>query len=284
MDVGEDKSSHPNILTAFFKPEKNTERVQVLDYIPDKNWILYKKMLEEDEVTDFNETFILLDQNSYKIIWSLTNKGFLPSDYNDIGLSFRGNYIIISSPGRFTVINILNNQSHSITTGDESDHYSNHASMTKDENAIIQRCDFTSMHVFDTKTFNCVDSLELDELLPFSYSSTLLGDKCILNYVRLIDRLQSSYLYYLTKSLWLKNKDISCQLIRINIKDRVSCKYKENEKILYYDDKVGHKWNCINAEFLGYTPDLQYIAIIKDGFRGATECQLLEINSGICNV
>ena len=42
LDVGEDKSSHPNILTAFFRPEKNTERVQVLDYIPDKNWIYYK--------------------------------------------------------------------------------------------------------------------------------------------------------------------------------------------------------------------------------------------------
>lgn len=130
LDVGEDKSSHPNILTAFFRPGKNKESVQVLDYIPDKNWILYKKMVEDEE-TDFNETFILLDQNSYKIIWSLTNKGFRPSDYNDIELSFRGNYIIISSPGRFTVINILNNQSHSITTGDESDHYSNHVSMTK---------------------------------------------------------------------------------------------------------------------------------------------------------
>ena len=281
LDVGEDKLSHPNILTAFFRPEKNKESVQVLDYIPDKNWILYKKMVEDEE-TDFNETFILLDQNSYKIIWSLINKGFRPSDYNDIGLSFRGNYIIISSPGRFTVINILNNQSHSITTGDESDHYSNHASMTKNENAIIQWCDFTSMHVFDTKTFNCVDSLESDESLPTSHSSTLLGDKCILNFVRWIDGLESSYLYYLTKSFWLKNKDISSQLIRINIKDRVSSKYKENEKNLYYNDKVGHKWDCINAEFLGYTPDLQYIAIIKDGFRGATECQLLEVNSGIC--
>lgn len=281
LDVGEDKSSHPNILTAFFRPEKNIEMVQVLDYIPDKKWILYKKMIEDGE-TDFNETFILLDQNSYKIIWSLANKGFLPSYYNDIGLSFRGNYIIISSPGRFTVIDILNNQSHSITTGDESDHYSNHASMTKDENAIIQRCDFTSMHVYDTKTFNCVDSLESDELLPFSYSSTLLGDKCIFNFVRWIDGLESSYLYYLTKSLWLKNKDLSSQLIRININDRVSHKYKGNEKILYYDDKIGHKWDCINAEFLGYTPDLQYIAIIKDGFRGVRECQLLEINSGIC--
>lgn len=176
----------------------------------------------------------------------------------------------------------MNNQSHSITTGDESDHYSNHASMTKDENAIIQRCDFTSMHVFDTKTFNCVDSLESDELLPFSYSSTLLGDKCILNFVRWIDCLESSYLYYLTQNLWLKNKDISSQLIRINIKNRVSIKYKENEKILCYDDQIGHKWECINAEFLGYTPDLQYIAIIKDGFRGARECQLLETNSGIC--
>lgn len=282
LDVGEDKLSHPNILTAFFRPEKNIEMVQVLDYIPDKKWILYKKMVEEDEETDFNETFILLDQNSYKIIWSLTNKGFLPSYYNDIGLSFRGNYIIISSPGRFTVIDILNNQSHSITTGDESDHYSNHASMTKDENAIIQRCDFTSIHVFDTKTFNCVDSLESNELLPFSYSSTLLGDKCIFNFVRWIDGLESSYLYYLTKSLWLKNKDISSQLIRININDRVSRKYKDNEIHLSYDDKIGHKWDCINAEFLGYTPDLQYIAIIKDGFRGVRECQLLEINSGIC--
>lgn len=281
LDIGKNKSSHPNILTAFFRPEKNIERVQVLDYIPDKNWILYKRMVEEDEDA-FNETFSLLDQNSYKIIWSLTNKGFLPSDYNDIRLSFRGNYIIISCPGRFTVINILNNQSHSITTGDESDHYSNHASMTKDENAIIQRCDFTSMHVFDTKTFNCVDSLESDELLPFSYSSTLLGDKCILNFVRWIDCLESSYLYYLTQNLWLKNKDISSQLIRINIKNRVSIKYKENEKILCYDDQIGHKWECINAEFLGYTPDLQYIAIIKDGFRGARECQLLETNSGIC--
>lgn len=282
LDVGEDKSSHPNILTAFFRPEKNIEMVQVLDYIPDKKWILYKKMVEDDEETDFNETFILLDQNSYKIIWSLTNKGFLPNYYNDIGLSFRGNYIIISSPGRFTVIDILNNQSHSITTGDESDHYSNHASMTKDENAIIQRCDFTSMHVFDTKTFNCVDSLESDELLTYSYSSTLLGDKCILNFVRWIDCLKSSYLYYLTQNLWLKNKDISSQLIRINFNDRVSNKYKENEKILCYDDQIGHKWECINAEFLGYTPDLQYIAIIKDGFRGARECQLLETNSGIC--
>ena len=281
LDVGEDKSSHPNILTAFFRPGKNKESVQVLDYIPDKNWILYKKMVEDEE-TDFNETFILLDQNSYKIIWSLTNKGFRPSDYNDIGLSFRGNYIIISSPGRFTVINILNNQSHSITTGDESEHYSNHASMTKNENAIIQRCDFTSMHIFDTKTFNCVDSLESDESLPTSHSSTLLGDKCILNFVRWIDGLESSYLYYLTKSLWLKNKDISSQLIRININNRVSSKYKENKKILYYDDKIGHKWDCINAEFLGYTPDLQYIAIITDGLRGVRECQLLEINSGIC--
>lgn len=281
LDVGEDKSSHPNILTAFFRPGKNKESVQVLDYIPDKNWILYKKMVEDEE-TDFNETFILLDQNSYKIIWSLTNKGFRPSDYNDIELSFRGNYIIISSPGRFTVINILNNQSHSITTGDESDHYSNHVSMTKNENAIIQRCDFTSMHIFDTKTFNCVDSLESDESLPTSHSSTLLGDKCILNFVRWIDGLESSYLYYLTKSLWLKNKDISSQLIRININNRVSSKYKENKKILYYDDKIGHKWDCINAEFLGYTPDLQYIAIITDGLRGVRECQLLEVNSGIC--
>lgn len=280
LAVDEDKSSRPNILTTFFRPEKNIERVQVLDYIPDKNWILYKKMVEED--TDFNETFILLDQNSCKIIWSLTNKGLFPSDYNDIGLSFRGNYIIISSPGRFTVVNTMNNQSHSITTGDESDHYSNRASMTKDENAIIQMCDFTSMHVFETKTFNCVDSLVSDELLPISHSSTLLGDKCILNYVRWIDRFKSSYLYYLTKSLWVKNKDISSQLIRININDRVSSKYNEYDNILCYDDKVGHKWECINAEFLGYTPDLQYIAIIKDGFRGATECQLLEINSGIC--
>lgn len=281
LDVGEDKLSHPNILTAFFRPGKNKESVQVLDYIPDKNWILYKKMVEDEE-TDFNETFILLDQNSYKIIWSLTNKGFRPSDYNDIGLSFRGNYIIISSPGRFTVINILNNQSHSITTGDESDHYSNHASMTKNENAIIQRCDFTSMHIFDTKTFNCVDSLESDESLPTSHSSTLLGDKYILNFVRCIDGLEFSYLYYLTKSLWLKNKDISSQLIRININNRVSSKYNENKKFLYYDDKIGHKWDCINADFLGYTPDLQYIAIITDGFRGVRECQLLEINSGIC--
>ena len=281
LDVGEDKLSHPNILTAFFRPGKNKESVQVLDYIPDKNWILYKKMVEDEE-TDFNETFILLDQNSYKIIWSLTNKGFRPSDYNDIGLSFRGNYIIISSPGRFTVINILNNQSHSITTGDESDHYSNHVSMTKNENAIIQRCDFTSMHIFDTKTFNCVDSLESDESLPTSHSSTLLGDKCILNFVRCIDGLEFSYLYYLTKSLWLKNKDISSQLIRININNRVSSKYNENKKFLYYDDKIGHKWDCINADFLGYTPDLQYIAIITDGFRGVRECQLLEINSGIC--
>lgn len=281
LDVGEDKLSHPNILTAFFRPGKNKESVQVLDYIPDKNWILYKKMVEDEE-TDFNETFILLDQNSYKIIWSLTNKGFRPSDYNDIGLSFRGNYITISSPGRFTVINILNNQSHSITTGDESDHYSNHASMTKNENAIIQWCDFTSMHIFDSKTFNCVDSLESDESLPTSHSSTLLGDKCILNFVRWIDGVESSYLYSLTKSFWLKNKDISSQLIRININNRVSSKYKENEKILYYDDKIGHKWDCINAEFLGYTPDLQYIAIITDGFRGVRECQLLEINSGIC--
>ena len=282
LDIGKNKSSHPNILTAFFRPEKNIERVQVLDYIPDKNWILYKRMVEEDDEDAFNETFSLLDQNSYKIIWSLTNKGFLPSDYNDIGLSFRGNYIIISSPGRFTIVNTLNNQRHSITTGGDSDHYSNHASMTKDENAIIQRCDFTSMHVFDTKTFNCVDSLESDELLTYSYSSTLLGDKCILNFVRWIDCLKSSYLYYLTQNLWLKNKDISSQLIRINFNDRVSNKYKENEKILCYDDQIGHKWECINAEFLGYTPDLQYIAIIKDGFRGARECQLLETNSGIC--
>ena len=281
LDVGEDKLSHPNILTAFFRPGKNKESVQVLDYIPDKNWILYKKMVEDEE-TELNEAFILLDQHSNKIIWSLTNKGFLPSDYNDIGLSFRGNYIIISSPGRFTVINILNNQSHSITTGDESDHYSNHASMTKNENAIIQRCDFTSMHIFDTKTFNCVDSLESDESLPTSHSSTLLGDKCILNFVRCIDGLEFSYLYYLTKSLWLKNKDISSQLIRININNRVSSKYNENKKFLYYDDKIGHKWDCINADFLGYTPDLQYIAIITDGFRGVRECQLLEINSGIC--
>ena len=80
----------------------------------------------------------------------------------------------------------------------------------------------------------------------------------------------------------MKNKDISSQLIRININNRVSSKYNEYNNILCYDDKVGHKWECINAEFLGYTPDLQYIAIIKDGFRGATECQLLEINSGIC--
>ena len=28
--------------------------------------------------------------------------------------------------------------------------------------------------------------------------------------------------------------------------------------------------------------DRQYIAIITDGFRGVRECQLLEINSGIC--
>ena len=282
LDVGEDKSSHPNILTAFFKPEKNIEGVQILDYIPDRNLILYKKMTEVDEETDFNETFSLLDQNNYKIIWSLTNKGFIPNEHNDIRLSFRGNYIIISSRGRFTVINTLNKQSHSITTGEDSDHYSNYARMTKDENAIIQMCDFTSMHVFDTKTFNCVDSLESNELLPFSYSSTQLGDKCIFNFVRWIDGLESSYLYYLTKSLWLKNKDISSQLIRININDRVSRKYKDNEILLSYDDKIGHKWDCINAEFLGYTPDLQYIAIIKDGFRGVRECQLLEINSGIC--
>lgn len=281
LDVGNDKSSHPNILTAFFKPEKNIEGVQILDYIPDRNLILYKKMTEDEE-TDFNETFSLLDQNNYKIIWSLTNKGFIPNEHNDIRLSFRGNYIIISSRGRFTVINTLNKQSHSITTGEDSDHYSNYARMTKDENAIIQMCDFTSMHVFDTKKFNCVDSLESDELLPFSHSSTLFGDKCILNYVRWTDRVQSSYLYYLTKTLWLKNKDISSQLIRINIDNRVFSKYKEYDNILCYDDKIGHKWECINAKFLGYTPDLQYIAIIKDGFRGATECQLLEINSGIC--
>lgn len=43
LDVGKDKSSHPNILTTFFKPGKNIEGVQVLDYITDKNLILYKK-------------------------------------------------------------------------------------------------------------------------------------------------------------------------------------------------------------------------------------------------
>lgn len=283
LDIGEQKNSFPNVLTQFFKPEQAKKDVQVLDYLPNRNWILYKQKQNGEPKYDFVDTYVLLDINKGKVVWKLTDKYCTPSDINEVMLSAKGNYIVISRWGSFEVINISNNHSRTIATGEDSDHYSNCAVMSMDESKIFQYSYFTDVaHIYDVKTLSCVDSLKNYPLNITSISFDELNTKYIANCFHWMDLVATPYLRFTTKTFQLNAKDISAQLVRNNINNRIGTKPNDTHNTLCYSDGLGHEWECINADFVGYTPDLQYVAIKKYGFRGAIECQMLETCSGIC--
>lgn len=68
--IDEDTESTPqiNALTQYFKPESQTANVQVLDYLPHRNWVLYKKHLNRAADEDINASYILWDRSSHKIL------------------------------------------------------------------------------------------------------------------------------------------------------------------------------------------------------------------------
>lgn len=275
------QTCNPNVLTSFFRPENTTADIQVLDYLPQKNWILYRKKMPVGECDEFYVSYTLLDIKLNQILWKISEEYFLPSNYNDVRLSYNGNYIIVSHPGSIDIISMLDNSKRTIMTGEYSEHYSNLGSITKDEKYIFQRCVFTDACVYDVETLSRVDSIPTDQLFPYALSFSTLGTKCIINNSHWTDMTNLSYLYFLTDDFDLNIKDISSRLVRKNINNRIVVK-KDGDYALCYNDNQGHKWECVNAEFIGYTPDFQYVAICKNGFRGSMECQLLDVNSGIC--
>ena len=197
-------------------------------------------------------------------------------------LSYNGNYIVISHPGSIEIVNTQNNQTKKINTEEGSGHYSNRAIMTKDEKLLYQYCDFTASHIYDVNTMLCIDSLPNYPLLPYSFSFTRKGKQYISNNLHTLDLTKTSYLYHLTTDFLVEDTDISKELVRTNIENRITYKLNSNYNVLCYNDGLGNKWESYNAEFLDYTPNLQYIVIVKNGFRGAMEYQILETNSGVC--
>lgn len=276
------QTCNPNVLTSFFRPENTTADIQVLDYLPQKNWLLYKKKKLVGECDEFYVSYTLLDIKLNQILWKISEEYFLPSNYNDVRLSYNGNYIIVSHPGSIDIISTSDYRKRTIMTGEYSEHYSNLESITKNEKLIFQTCEVTDKaRVFDIETLLLVDSIPTSQLFPYAQSFATLGTKYLFNVLRVADMTYFSYLRFLTDDFDLNIKDISSRLVRKNINNRIVVK-KDGDHTLYYNDNQGHKWNCMNADFLGYTPDLQYVAIYKNGFRGSSEYQLLDVNSGIC--
>lgn len=283
LNIYDESDYSPNILTSFFMPY--SKNVQVLNYLPQRNWILYKKEeCLQNDTCDFACYYALLDIKSNRVLWNRTHKDYISMGYNDVRLSHNGNFIIISQRGSIQIINTSNNKTRTLLTEDDSDHYSNHASMTKDEKFIFQNCEFSnSGHIYDVETLSCIDSLDNYPMLPSSLFFTLSGKKYIINSYNYIDITHSSYLYFFTNYKHLDIENISNKLVRRNINNRVYIKHKKDlQYSLCYNDKFGHIWECENANFIGFTPDFQYIAVKKEGFRGIIEYQILDVNSGIC--
>ena len=53
LSLVDDQPCYPNVLTSFIRPENTTADIQVLDYLPQKNWILYKKEMPVGERDEF---------------------------------------------------------------------------------------------------------------------------------------------------------------------------------------------------------------------------------------
>ena len=286
LEIGENSSSQPNILTQFFQPENKIKNVQVLDYLPQKNLILYKKETLGNKKNEFCVSYALIDRSKNKTLWNRTDNHYIPSPYedNNVRLSYNGNYVIISQPEYIEVINTSNNHSRTIDSGDNNFPDSNHATMTKDEKMIFQYCFSEGTNIYNSETLMCVDSLHSFPLHPYSLSFTALGAIFISNYYHIIDRTSVSYLYYLSNNFHLENKSpyIFAQTICSNIGNRITFKHTPYGDILCYNDNLGHKWECANADFIGYTPDLRYIAVRKNSYKIGFEFQFLDVNSGVC--
>lgn len=281
LSLVDDQPCYPNVLTSFIRPENTTADIQVLDYLPQKNWILYKKEMPVGERDEFFASYILLNVKKHQILWRMNEKYSPLNDINEVHLSYSGNYIIISRLGFIDIISTSDYSKRTIRTDEFSEHHSNLGSITKDEKYIFQRCHFSDACVYDVETLSRVVSIPTDQLFPYALSFSTLGTKCIINNYHWTDMTKLSYLYFLTDDFDLNIKDISCQLVRKNINNRIVVK-KDGDYALCYNDDQGHKWECVNAEFIGYTPDFQYVAICKYGLRRSMECQLLDVNSGIC--
>ena len=281
-----DKKYIPNILTNYFKPEDTTSNVEVIDYSSLQKWILYKKVKQiyPDEQDIFIESYKLYDISKRTILWEVSDTTIIPTNYNDVSLSHNGNFVLVTRHGSLDIFNINKNTYKTINTGKDSDHYSNHSVITKNEKYIFQHCDFTKAHIYDLQTCICLDSIDNFPLLPYTLSSTQNGATFVINFYDGVECISKPYLFTKTNDIPLKQpKDIKSSLIRKNINNHVTTRLNiDNSYVLYYDDNRDIKWECMNAKFIGYTSDMEYIAVVKDGMRGYLECQILEKNSGIC--
>lgn len=281
----DDERECPNLLTLFYKPEGSVKNVEVIDFVPQKKWLLYKILtkVETEEWGDYIESYKLFDISENTILWEITDTTVIPSNFNDVSISGSGNYLVVTHPGSLDIYNLNDKTHRTINTGDDSDHYSNHSVITKDENYVFQYCDFTYAHIYEIMTGNCVDSINNFPLIPYSPSFTQKGMDFVVNFSDGVECTQKSFLYRHNKDFLVKPKDISKFLLRENINKKITeRRNSDNTYTLCYNDKMNHEWECVNARFIGYTPDKQYVAIIKDGYRGYSECQLLEVNSGVC--
>lgn len=272
-------------LLYFTSPKVLSKNVEVIDFLPQKKWLLYKKLtkVETEEWGDYIESYKLFDISEHTILWEIADTTVIPSNFNYVSISRNGNYIVVTHPGSLDIYNLNDKTYRTINTGDDSDHYSNHSVITKDENYVFQYCDFTNAHIYEIMTGNFVDSISNFPLIPYSPSFTQKGMDFVVNFSDGVECTQKSFLYRRNKDLYVKPKDISKFLLRENIYKKITEKRNsDNTYSLYYNDKMNHEWECVNARFIGYTPDKQYVAIIKDGYRGYSECQLLEVNSGVC--
>lgn len=102
------------------------------------------------ECDEFYVSYTLLDIKLNQILWKISEEYFLPSNYNDVRLSYNGNYIIVSHPGSIDIISTSDYSKRTIMTGEDSEHYSNIGSITKNEKLIFQTCEVTDKaRVFD---------------------------------------------------------------------------------------------------------------------------------------
>lgn len=131
----------------FFRPENTTADIQVLDYLPQKNWILYKKEMQVGECDEFYFSYTLLDIKLNQILWKMNEKYSPLNDINEVHLSYSGNYIIISRLGFIDIISTSDYSKRTIRTDEFSEHHSNLGSITKDENIFFNDV-ILVMHVY----------------------------------------------------------------------------------------------------------------------------------------
>lgn len=268
----------PNILTQWFKPRRSN--IQVVDYLPTKKLVLYKTANRvDDSYIDQIQTYSLHNFRDNKILWQQTDSVTIPADINNVCISHNGKYVVISRWHVIDLIDINTSKKETLDIFDASGHYSNNAFMSPDEKYLFQCCELDGYaHIYNTDTKQCIDSLHTFPLFPKSVSYFPNNSKYIINYFDWITTEQKSYMFVKP----LMPIDISNNILPSLIKYKKNYSWKKEDDMFRFKNNKGVSWTTTNADFVGFSSDMQYIVVRKSGYRGVDVYEVLDINTGLC--